>query len=81
MVEGLGGIGNRGANKQWIGEGGEEHEIGEQWTRYGEIDNKAGWEHSKPSLVYCAMVQREVGNEIKSQTILVGTQLKKLSPN
>ncbi|GMN52104.1 hypothetical protein TIFTF001_021260 [Ficus carica] len=66
MAEGLGGTGNRGTDKQQMGKGGEEHEVGEQWTKYGETDNRAGWEHGKLSLVYCTMVQREVGNEIKS---------------
>ncbi|GMN58456.1 hypothetical protein TIFTF001_027562 [Ficus carica] len=32
MAEGLGGTGNRGTDKQQKGEGGEEHEVGEQWT-------------------------------------------------
>ncbi|GMN39773.1 hypothetical protein TIFTF001_009005 [Ficus carica] len=43
MAEGLGGTGNRGTDKQQMGEGGEEHEVGEQWTRYGETDNRVGF--------------------------------------
>ncbi|GMN74669.1 hypothetical protein TIFTF001_055029 [Ficus carica] len=70
MADGLGGAGNQATHKQQMGEGGEEHEVGEWWTRHGDTIT-GGWEHSKLSLGYCATVQLMVETQMKSQTTLV----------
>ncbi|GMN58970.1 hypothetical protein TIFTF001_028069 [Ficus carica] len=45
--------GNRGTDKQQMGDGGEEHEVGEQWTRHGETNNRA----SDIALEYCKRIR------------------------